>query len=59
MIVSAALSALCDLVLPIKPDIIAGIGACGFLFALPLARMLGSRAMVVRKAGKLPSEVLE
>ena len=59
MIESAAVSALCDLVLPIKPDIIAGIGACGFLFALPLAMVLDTRAMMVRKAGKLPSEVLE
>ena len=55
MIVSAAVSALCDLVLPIKPDIIAGIGACGFLFALPLARMLDSRAMMVLKPANCPA----
>lgn len=57
--VNAAVSALCDLVLPIKPDIITGIGACSFLVALPLAMVLDTRAMMVRKAGKLPSEVLE
>ncbi len=33
MIINATVSPLCDLVLPVKPDIIAGIGALGFIFA--------------------------
>jgi adenine phosphoribosyltransferase len=40
VIVKAAMSALCDLALQMKPDIIDGIDARGFLFALPLAMEL-------------------
>mgnify|MGYP001360246560 CR=1 FL=1 len=59
VIVKAAMSALCDLALPMKPAVIAGIDARGVLFALPLAMELACRAIMVRKAGKLPGEVLE
>ena len=53
------MSPLCDLVLPIKPDIIASIGALGFIFALQLAMKLEFGATTVRKAGKLSGEMLE
>lgn len=59
VIVKAAMSALCDLAQPMKPDVIAGIDARGFLFTLPLAMELDCGAIMVRKAGKLPGEVLE
>ena len=59
VIVKAAMSALCDLAQPMKPDVIAGIDARGFLFALPLAMELDCGAIMVRKAGKLPGKVLE
>ena len=58
-IVKAAMSALCDLALPMKPDIIASIDARGSLFALPSAMELDCGAIMIRKAGKLSSEVLE
>ena len=59
VIVKAAMSALCNLALPMKPDIIAGIDARGFLFALPLAMELDCGAIMVREASKLSGEVLE
>ena len=59
VIVKAAMSALCDLALPMKPEIIAGIDARGFLFALPLAMELDCGAIMVRKDDKLSGEVLE
>ena len=59
VLVKAAMSAQCDLALPMKPDIIAGIDARGFLFTLPLAMELDCGAIMVREAGKLSGEVLE
>ena len=60
VIVKAAMSDLCDLALPMKPDIIAGIDARGVLFALPLLAMeLDCRAIMVRKTSKSRGEVLE
>ena len=59
VIVKAAMSALCDLALPMRLDIIAGIDTRDFLFALPLATVLDCGAIMVRKAGKLSGEVLE
>ena len=41
-----------------KPDIIAGIESRGFLFATPLALKMGLPMMMIRKAGKLPGEVV-
>ena len=59
VIFKAAMSDLSNLALPMKPDIIAGIDALGVLFALPLAMGQDCRAIMVRKAGKSPGEVLE
>ena len=42
-----------------EPDIIAGIDARGFLFALPLSLELNCGTVMVRKSGKLPGKVLE
>ena len=41
-----------------QPDIIAGIESRGFLFATPLAMRMGLPMMMIRKAGKLPGEVV-
>ena len=41
-----------------QPDIIAGIESRGFLFATPLAIRMGLPMMMIRKAGKLPGEVV-
>ena len=58
-VVRQAMAALADLTRPMQPDIIAGIDARGFLFALPLALELDCGMVMVRKAGKLPGELLE
>jgi adenine phosphoribosyltransferase len=41
VIVKAAMSALCDLALPMRPDIIAGIDARGFFFCPNIGRGTG------------------
>ena len=42
-----------------QPDIIVGLDARGFLFCVPVALNLGLGTVMVRKAGKLPGDVLE
>ena len=52
-VIRQAMDALADLTRPMQPDIIAGVDARGFLFALPLALELACGMVMVRKAGKL------
>jgi adenine phosphoribosyltransferase len=49
---------LAGIVLPHKPDILAGIESRGFLVAAPLALKLGLGFIMVRKKGKLPGTTL-
>ena len=58
-VVRQAMTALAALTSPMQPDIIAGIDARGFLFALPLALELDCGMVMVRKAGKLPGKLHE
>ena len=57
-VVRQAMGALADLTRPMAPDIIAGVDARGFLFALPLALELECGMVMVRKAGKLPGATM-
>ncbi len=50
----ATVNQLAEVVIPHKPDLLAGIESRGFLVAAPLAYQLGLGFAMVRKAGKLP-----
>jgi len=54
----ATLDALVKLAEPLRPEVIAGIEARGFLFGFPLAMRLGVPFVPIRKAGKLPPETI-
>jgi adenine phosphoribosyltransferase len=43
---------------PLKPDVLVGIESRGFLVAAPLAAMLGTGFIMVRKKGKLPGKTI-
>ena len=58
-ILKHAMTALVGITKPMNPDMIAGVDARGFLFALPLAMELDCGAIMVRKSGKLPGQVIE
>jgi len=49
---------LAELVRPLKPDVLIGIESRGFLVAAPLAAMLGTGFVMMRKKGKLPGRTL-
>ena len=54
----SAIDQLAEVVDPLRPDILAGVEARGFLIAAPLAIKLGVGLVMVRKAGKLPGKTI-
>ena len=59
VILKQTIDALTEAARPLAPDIIAGIDARGFLFAMPLALSLSCGSVMIRKSGKLPGKVYE
>ncbi len=53
-----AIARLSEIVMPHKPDMLAGIESRGFLVAAPLALQLGCSFMMIRKSGKLPGDTV-
>ena len=53
-----AIEALTRRFAPAAPDAVVGIEARGFIFGVPVAQRLGVGFVPVRKAGKLPGEVV-
>ncbi len=58
-ILRQTIDAMAEITMKFTPDIIAGIDARGFLFAMPLALQLNCGNVMIRKAGKLPGKVFE
>ncbi len=52
------MTCLADIVRPLKPDVLIGIESRGFLVASPLAAMLETGFIMMRKKGKLPGRTL-
>jgi len=59
VILRQTINALTEAARPLAPDIIAGIDARGFLFAMPLTLSLSCGSVMIRKSGKLPGKVYE
>jgi len=53
-----AIDQLTDLVRAYAPDVVIGMESRGFIFAAPIAYLLGAGFVPVRKLGKLPGEVI-
>ncbi len=56
-VLKRTLEALSHSAIDMRPDLIAGVDARGFLFALPLGLYFECGAVMIRKAGKLPGHV--
>jgi adenine phosphoribosyltransferase len=54
----AAMEAMADAARTLDAEVIAGVEARGFIFGLPVAERLGVPFVPLRKAGKLPSDVV-
>jgi adenine phosphoribosyltransferase len=53
-----AIDELTDLVRDYQPHVVIGMESRGFIFAAPIAYLLGAGFVPVRKLGKLPGEVI-
>ena len=53
-----AVDALAEKLRPLNADIVVGMESRGFIFAAPLAYILGAGFVPVRKLGKLPAQVI-
>src|SRR5438309_7930366 len=53
-----AIDQLTELVRAYAPDVVIGMESRGFIFAAPIAYLLGAGFVPVRKLGKLPGEVI-
>ncbi|TAJ19968.1 MAG: adenine phosphoribosyltransferase [Dehalococcoidia bacterium] len=55
---NAAMEAMTEAARTLNAEVVAGVEARGFIFGLPVAERLGVPFVPMRKAGKLPSEVV-
>src|SRR5919108_2210879 len=53
-----AIDQLVDLVRAYEPEVVIGMESRGFIFAAPIAYLLGAGFVPVRKLGKLPGQVI-
>lgn len=53
------IQSLADLAKPYEPDVVVGLDARGFLFSVPVGHALNLGSVMIRKAGKLPGDVIE
>ena len=53
-----AIDELTDLVRAYQPEVVIGMESRGFIFAAPIAYLLGAGFVPVRKLGKLPGDVI-
>lgn len=54
-----AIDALTERCRPLAPDLIVGMESRGFIFGAPVAYLLGTGFVLVRKLGKLPAETIQ
>ena len=58
-ILQKTVSRVAEIAAEYQPEVIVGLDARGFLFCVPVALQLGLGTVMVRKAGKLPGDVIE